>query len=563
MFKGIRLRLAVALALALAPVLVLSAIQSRAAYQAEEDRIEQQLLFAASESAHAAQVRIDSAVTSLRTLQRSPVGADCQAQLANLVEQDGDYSALARIDRTGRIVCASQPLDRSSVADRPWFQQLRTGREVSLSATPSSQLSSSPAVVAAVRDETRSGRFTGALAAVVPIQSLKPDALGSRAVPGVEVALVDGLGRVLATTDREVFAAPGLAPRNLTDRLARVRGEHGEARVMTASAFAGEDLFIVASAPSQNLFRWATANAIAVLLLPLLAWLAALVSVMMVTERVVVRWLGYLERIAAIHARGRHSVRPIHASKAPDEIRTLAAAMDAMVLAIAARDASLRESLDEKDALMREIHHRVKNNLQVISSLLNMQQRALTDSAARAAMSDTRQRITALALIYRALYQSETLKQVDASTFLNDLVSQLIAADSRQGPTIETQVDADPLVVDPDKLAPVALWAVEAISNAQKHALTEPGGRLSVRFRAGPETSTLEVEDNGPGLDLGAAPSGLGQTLMTAFSRQLRGQTEVLPGPSGGVLARLTFPTPEVSLEMLTDSAGRRNQRVA
>jgi len=216
-----------------------------------------------------------------------------------------------------------------------------------------------------------------------------------------------------------------------------------------------------------------------------------------------------------------------------------------MAEALTVRDASLRDSIAEKDALMREIHHRVKNNLQVITSLLNMQQRALKDPAARLAMNDTRQRITALALIYRALYQSENLKQVDVGRFLEDLVGQLIAQDSGRGPVVETRVEADTLVVDPDKLAPIALWAVEAVSNAQKHAFEGRGGRLLVRFQRGREDSVLEVEDDGPGASDGERRGGVGQTLMTAFARQLRGKAESLVSPSGGVLARLTFPTPE------------------
>ncbi len=127
---------------------------------------------------------------------------------------------------------------------------------------------------------------------------------------------------------------------------------------------------------------------------------------MLVADRVVIRWLAYLERIASLYARGRFSVRPVQAANAPAEIRRWPGTLDDMAEAIVARDNSLRDSLAEKDALMREIHHRVKNNLQIITSLLNMQQRALTDAPAKAALGDTRQRITALALIYRALYQS-------------------------------------------------------------------------------------------------------------------------------------------------------------
>ena len=312
------------------------------------------------------------------------------------------------------------------------------------------------------------------------------------------------------------------------------------------------------SAPAKGLFSWARLNPFATFVLPLLAWLIAMLAVLIVTERVVIRWLGYLERIASIYAKGRFSVRPVQARNAPLEIRNLARTLDQMADAIDGRDASLRESLAHKDALMREIHHRVKNNLQVISSLLNMQQRSLQDPAARAAMSDTRQRITALSLIYRALYQSPDLKRVDVRQFLEELIAQLVAGESARGPLVRTELEADPLVIDPDKLAPLALWAVEAITNAQKHAFGDRGGFLRVRFKVGGVESVLEVEDDGPGANEATTGQGVGRTLMTAFARQLRGRAEILHAPSGGVLARLTFPTPEAADEP-AKSASRSN----
>src|SRR5690606_36642321 len=117
--------------------------------------------------------------------------------------------------------------------------------------------------------------------------------------------------------------------------------------------------------------------------------------------------------------------------------------------------------LAEKDALMREIHHRVKNNVQIISSLLSMQQRALKDAPAKAAVGDTRQRIAALALIYRTLYQSTDLRYADARVFLTELVGQLVSSEAGRSHLVTSSVDADSLVVDPDKLAPLALWLVE------------------------------------------------------------------------------------------------------
>jgi two-component sensor histidine kinase len=237
-------------------------------------------------------------------------------------------------------------------------------------------------------------------------------------------------------------------------------------------------------------------------------------------------------------------VRPVQADQMPPEIRELAETLEDMADAIVGRDASLRDSLAQKDALMREIHHRVKNNLQVISSLLNMQQRSLTDPAARAAMSDTRQRITALALIYRALYQGPDLKRVDLRPFLEELTAQLIAGEMLHGPAVRTVLAVDALVIDPDRLAPLALFAVEAITNAQKHAFHQRGGVLTVNFRVRGEEAELEISDDGQAPDDALVSSGVGRTLMTAFARQLRGHAELVRNTTGGITARLIFPNP-------------------
>jgi two-component sensor histidine kinase len=295
-----------------------------------------------------------------------------------------------------------------------------------------------------------------------------------------------------------------------------------------------------------TLLAWADLTPLGNFLAPVVAWIVAFATVMWVTERIVVRWLDYLERIAALYARGRYSVRPVQATHAPSEVRRLAGTMDALAEAIDTRDRSLTDSLTEKDALLREIHHRVKNNLQIISSLLSMQQRALKDEPAKAALGDTRQRISALALIYRTLYQSEDIRHADAREFLTELVGQLVAGESGRGPLVSSSVEADSLIVDPDKLAPLALWLVEAVTNAQKHAFAGRGGTLKVRFRVEGETSVLEVEDDGPGPSSQAVQTGVGRTLMGAFAKQLKGEVEIAAGTPRGTIARMVFATPEV-----------------
>jgi two-component sensor histidine kinase len=313
----------------------------------------------------------------------------------------------------------------------------------------------------------------------------------------------------------------------------------------------------VISAPAEGLVSWAWVNPVSAVALPLLAFTLALIAVWTVAERGVVRWIAYLQRIAAIYARGRFSIRPVQAERAPPEIRDLAETLGTMAATIVARDAAALDHLAQKDAMLLEIHHRVKNNLQIISSLLNMQQRALTDPAARAAISDTRQRISALALIYRALYQSPDLRRVDLREFLEELVGQLITGDGGQRLAARTDLSCDSVVIDPDRLAPIALFAVEAISNALKHGMAE-GGQLSVTFRARDGVAELCIIDTGFEGKVAKIGGGVGRTLMSAYARQLRGDATFKPNPSGGMTAKVTFPIPESMQGVADDYAPER-----
>jgi len=279
--------------------------------------------------------------------------------------------------------------------------------------------------------------------------------------------------------------------------------------------------------------------------LPALGFVIALSGVLIVADREVLRWIARLRGAQGV--RYGQEAAPVSASlaAASPELRELAEGVDAMAAAIVARDRALSENLIQRDGLLREIHHRVKNNLQVISSLLNLQQRSLTDPAARAAMSDTRQRIAALALIYRALYEGADLRKVNLADFLEELIGQLIMTDSGQGPGIRTEMAIDALTIDPDHLAPLALFAVEAITNAKKHGLTEVGGNLIVNFSVRGDEAELAITDSGrPGSPAVVVGEGVGRTLMSAFARQLGGEVRFCPQSGGGLTARLTFPTP-------------------
>ncbi len=547
----IRVRLTAALAAALLPVLILGVLQSAIAFRREGVELRDDLAAASERSAATARARMEAADILLETLAPGSVGFQCAQRLAEVTQRIPGYSNLIRFDRRGRVACAASdvPTDPQR-ASRAWFKSLAAGDNLVITRDPGATYSRTPALLAAVPAHDPRVGFDGALVAVISLESLAPRTLDRSLPADSEVGLVEADGSYVNATDHEAFPVlPVNWRREVTEDGSLVwydRARGGEKRVYSAAPLVGDDLYVILSAPSRGLFSWATLNPLTGIAFPILTFVLALVAVSVVTERVVTRWIAYLQRIAALYARGRLSVRPVQADQAPPEIRDLAETLEDMADAIVGRDASLRDSLAQKDALMREIHHRVKNNLQVISSLLNMQQRALSDPAARAAMSDTRQRITALALIYRALYQGPDLKRVDLRPFLEELTAQLVASDAMHGAHVRTEIHVEALVIDPDRLAPLALFAVEAITNAQKHAFAGRGGKLTVSFKVHGEEAELEICDDGAAPDDALVASGVGRTLMTAFARQLRGRAELTRNGDGGVTARLLFPTPSV-----------------
>ena len=540
----IRVRLALALVVALTPVLALGILQAWTGFRSDAQARRTELVQVAERSTLTARAQIAVARTLLESVTPQTVGFECAPRLAELAERLKGYTNLIRFDARGRVQCsardvAGEPEER---LQRDWFKRLEAGDRFTLArATRLPQAN----IIAAERVQAPDGGFQGALVAVIPLAALRPDPRDPSLPASTGAALSDENGRILMTDDVGSFAPPppGWRPAPRGESFYTARTSTGELRTqVVARLLEDAGVYVILSAPQPGLLSWARLNPLNALVLPLLAWALAWGVVWVVTDRVVIRWLRYLDRIAMLYAKGRFSVRPVQAEHAPEEIRALAQTLDAMADAILIRDQSAKEHLAQKDALMREIHHRVKNNLQVITSLLNMQQRSLTDPEARAAMYDTRQRITALALIYRALYQSPDLRRVDVRQFLEELIAQVVQGEGAgRGAAVRTELVADDLEIDPDKLAPLALFAVEALTQARK-AASLTGGTIRIGFTVADEV-TLEIADDGPA-DAGPAPGDVGRTLMTAYARQLRGSSEVV-GREGGRVQRLVFPAPD------------------
>jgi len=192
---------------------------------------------------------------------------------------------------------------------------------------------------------------------------------------------------------------------------------------------------------------------------------------------------------------------------------------------VRARTAELSATLAEREVLLQEIHHRVKNNLQVISSLINMQMRRLEDGASRSALSECQSRVHTIALIHEILYESRDYGQMPFSDYVRGLVSNILQL-SGSPENISLELELEPLSLPVDKAIPCGLILNELIVNALKHAF--PAGRagkirVELQSRDGDRVA-LVVRDDGIGVaELSSAENGeMGMQLVRTLAQQIR-----------------------------------------
>jgi two-component system, sensor histidine kinase PdtaS len=199
--------------------------------------------------------------------------------------------------------------------------------------------------------------------------------------------------------------------------------------------------------------------------------------------------------------------------------------------------------LEEKEWLMKEIHHRVKNNLQIVMSLLNSQTAYLTDATALEAIKESHSRVHAISLIHQQLYQTDNLSMTNMEIYINEL-SEYLADTLDTKRRINIRTFSEPIELDVAQVVPLGLIINEAVTNAIKYAF--PGGdlgRIDIHFKRNLSGSvTLSIHDNGTGLRMGfdwKQSQSLGISLMRGLCKQLDGHFEMTS--DNGVLVRIEF----------------------
>lgn len=537
---------------ALLPIAIVSIFQgierARADSSNVHDRLTQaaQSLAADENNLFASAEQIARAVSSVAAVRW--ILPNCDSVLKDALVGITYFGNLARIDQDGDVRCSALPDAKgTSVAALPIFRQAMESNEFVVSGELPSPVLRRPIVAGMLPLHGATGQFAGTLAIALDAKWLN-SLMRSHVISKDAIVFVyDKERHILGTNNQAVASAlvTRLMPGGGVSALRDGVDKSGESWTFSETPLRGGSIFVGYGMKKSTLFGATYISVAADFLTPVLMIILAWTAIWFATEQQVTRWIVHLRRVSAAYRGGHYSVRP-RLNGAPSEFISLGEDLSEMASSIQDRDRRLRDAVEQKSILIREIHHRVKNNLQVVMSLLSLQAGQLRDPSARDALLQAQVRISALALVHRILHEIEFQPTVDLGRVIHDLVHQV--AEGMQGDDGFVRIDETIISrnVSGDLAVPIALFIAEVLTNSFKHAFP-PGrsGLISLNLEvAGDRTLRLTIDDNGSGFDSATEVGGLGSRLIDLLAQQINGSTTTTSARGEGTHVELIFEDP-------------------
>ena len=549
--RSLRLRLLFWIILALLPAAALALIQGWDRVSRDVADVRDLLIQTAKATASDTETLLASEEQILRSLSNVPEvregGAGCGQALENAMKGLSYFTNIGRANADGEILCAAVPPSGSAdVSTRPWWPN--ADQRMGFFVTPRiySNIAQRDVLAGVLPLQNSARKFDGVMVVTLDVRWLDSLLASKVQTPGAVAGIFDSAGTLIASNDHAAAAqifGNRVRAASVRSELLSGTGPDGTRYSYTVVPLPGEFAYAAYAMPDTDLFTGTYLHVATDLLLPVLMLGAASVAIWIATDRLVTRWIVYLRRIATAYGRGHYAIRP----DAPSESRLLGETFSNMAAAVQDRDRELREALEQKSLLIKETHHRVKNNLQIVMSLLSLQSGQLKDPASQSALKQTRARVNALALVHRILHEIEDLDAVDVKALLQDLARQIQEGFGAERRDLRLELEVASRRVPSDLAVPLTLFTVEALTNAFKHAYP-PGARGGViRVSLLPVEDgklRLAIEDDGKGVDQQDPAPGIGSRLIQAFAQQIGGTPSIASRAGGGTIVSLTFADP-------------------
>jgi two-component sensor histidine kinase len=470
---------------------------------------------------------------------------ECAMRMARALGSQEMIVNIVRSDASGQVLCSVLPTaGQVTYADQSWWQVASKQKQFSVSLPVLGKISGRQVIIAALPVFTDSGEFNGMITAGIQISWMKSALQKTTLSPDALAAIAGEDGKIIVSDAPSTLSRVNLgASFSKADTIVDAAGTEW---TYSSAPLYGRQLHVVYAEPRTKLSAFARNQFRTDLLLPILALLLTSVAVWIGVNRLVVRWLHELAQLAKQFARGNYTGDRAKFAGAPLEITSLSDDMHGMATAISQRSNELAEAAATTKMMAREVNHRVKNNLQMVMSLIGLQAAQVKDDQARLVLDQTRVRMGALALIHRLLYDhGDQAEQglIDMGQILPELCAQLRTDAMIYGRDVDLSCTTESVVGPVDQAIPITLFIVEAVSNAYRHAFPDDrNGHIKVTLERAGQSITLTIADNGIGFERASSVGAMGTTLMDAFARQVNGELSTNSTPNFGAEITLVYP---------------------
>lgn len=548
-------RLAVLLSIALLPIGALAGLQTYRTFRQGDEMAKTALLGRTAEAAASERALILQALGAGEALAPSifevgPASTRCSEILKDYVDRSAVFVFAGFTSVDGKLLCASQGAGLD-LQGTPQFEEIRNSTDPVVLKREVGRITGLPVVIVA-QPLRHSNGIVGYLSISMPFNALRLRSSYAGADLPFDLVTYNAQGKVitanrpdgepLSVEDTQDLLPSDIALSELTSTTElsfTSTSRSGDKRQFAIVPIVPDLVFALGSVRPNATDR-ISLQAAASVLFPLLMWVASIIVAYVSVDRLVIRHVRELRSQMRRFALGDRKAPPEVLRDAPAEFHEVSQTFHNVGRILIRDEQQLAHSVHEKTVLLKEIYHRVKNNLQLIASIMNMQIRQVREPTAKAVLKSVQDRVMSLATVHRRLYQAENLAAVAVDDLLGEIIAQLskMTGARPEDPLIST--DIDPVILTPDEAVPIALLTTEAVTNALKYARpAEPGKRPTIcaSFKQTGESVTLSVANSidpaAPEGDDGQGASGLGSQLMDGFAAQLG--TQLVQTVEGGV----------------------------
>jgi len=538
-YESLIARVIIYLSLALLPIGLIAVMQTRE-LALEIDRSNKLALSSLTERSAAVEQRIVARALGVAEVLGQAVISDgdgtpeCNARFKRVVEENPLYSFAGFTATTGTSSCLSVP--GPITWDMEGLQERMDDPRIRIDVNPAGEVSENAVLIvnAPVFDEDT---FLGYVH--ISVQHHKIEDATNFEMLGAPAQFVtfnrDGTILDHPTPDQEL---PSYLPRDETlaqlaataPRTFKARSRDGQIRVFASVPVIKDSVFALSAVRPADAQGRGLKLDLHPLLFPVLMWIASLFVASFALNRLVVSHIYVLGRQMRRFAETREIIPINEDEKLPMELAQMRQNFDDMANSLIQDEAELQDALHdnrnlllEKEVLLKEVHHRVKNNLQMISSIMNMQMRQVGSEETKAILKRLQDRIMSLAMIHRSLYETENLNDVNVGTLIKGLVDKMVLLGNKSGRHIDLSTEIEDVTLYPDRAVPLSLLVAEALTNALKHVGQSDDASLFVALRRVDKTRLELLIENTIGEETPVESTGMGAQLINAFAAQLEG----------------------------------------